>query len=55
MVKKHPMFGLTRMNFDGFDLEKRADSNKASAMKLFALRRVLNQAAHKIKRLSLPS
>ena len=38
-----------------FDFEKRADSNKASAMKLFALRRVLNQAAHKIKRLSLPS
>ena len=42
------MYGLTRMNFDGFDLEKRADSDKSSPM-IIALQRVLSQAAHKGK------
>ena len=51
MVKKHPMYGLSRMNFDGFDFEKRADLDKSSM--IIALQRVLSQAAHKGKRLSL--
>ena len=45
------MYGLTGMIFDGFDSEKRADSNQSSAMKRNglsdALQRVLSQAAHK--------
>ena len=44
-MKKHPAYGLTRMNLDGFGLEKRADSNR-----FLALQRVLSQAAHEGKR-----
>ena len=47
------------MNFDGFDLEKRANSNQSSVMKRIslsdALQRVLSQAAHMDKRLSRSS
>ena len=44
-MKKNPAYGLTGMNLDGFDLEKRADSNI-----LLALQRVLSQATHEDKR-----
>ena len=53
------MYGLTGMNFDGFDIEKRANSNQSWAMKRNgfseALKRVLSQAAHKDLRPSLSS
>ena len=44
-MKKNPVYGLTGMNLDGFDLEKRADSNR-----FLALQRVLSQATHEDKR-----